>query len=144
MNNEAVSVLHRIYNYFVNLFPYDNFNSFYELETNNDNFSTVLKRFEIKDNIHRFDDCLQFEKYCENNTIVKFDFIIINIKQFESKLYELSSNMIINKKIKFGVFIIDNTQTCIDKHIDIFKLLQQSGYKINNNFGKKYCVFYLL
>jgi len=88
--------------------------------------------------------CKTLDSYCEENNIEKIDFIKIDVEGAEKMVFEGAHNLLLNKKIKFGMFEIG--QTLVDAGTsteEVCKLVESYGYKLDKSISENDFVFYL-
>jgi FkbM family methyltransferase len=88
--------------------------------------------------------CQKLDTYCAENGISEIAFIKIDVEGAEKMIFEGSTNLLKEKKIKCGIFEVG--QTLVDAKTseqEIISLLEGYGYVINRSFSNDNLVFHL-
>lgn len=88
--------------------------------------------------------CEKLDTYCELNNITEIGFIKIDVEGAEKIIFEGANNLLKNKKILCGLFEVG--QTLYDANtseLEIIKLLEECGYKIDKTISQTDYLFYL-
>lgn len=88
--------------------------------------------------------CQKMDTYCNVNNINDINFVKIDVEGAEKDIFEGSSELLKNKKIKCGIFEIGQTLYDANTHEnEICDLLYSYGYIVDKRFSQNDYVFYL-
>lgn len=89
--------------------------------------------------------CVTLDDYCLEHNIPEINFLKIDVEGFEKKVFEGARNLLMNHKIKCGVFEIGNTlKDAGTSENEICEMLEQYGYTIVKDISPSDYLFYVL
>ena len=144
MNEIDKTIIHRVFNFYLNIVKYKDTFRYINVGSNADNLVKVLKRFEKIENIYCFEEKdTNIDMYCMLNNIDEIDFIKIEYDDPADIEYVITNSiscMLERNKIICGMY--RNERNIINKQI-VSQLIKY-GYKINDAMGDGVYVFYLV
>jgi hypothetical protein len=144
MNEIDKTIIHRVFNFYLNIVKYKDIFSYINVGSNADNLVRVLKRFEKTENVHCFEEKdTNIDMYCMLNNIDEIDFIKIEYDDPADIEYVITNSiscMLERNKIICGMY--KNERNIINKQI-VSQLIKY-GYNINDTMGDGVYVFYLV
>lgn len=144
MNEIDKTIIHRVFNFYLNTVKYKEKFSYINVGSNADNLVKVLKRFEKTENVHCFENKFtNIDMYCLLNCIDEIDFIKIEYDDPEDIEYVITHSifcMLESKKIRCGMY--KNKRKATNEQI--VEQLTKYGYNLNDTMCEDVYVFYLV